>query len=52
MKDYPIPLGSDAEAILRIPQPMTEKMFGNLRRFIELYEDIMVSQAGEDTTKK
>lgn len=52
MKDYPIPLGAGAEAVLRIPQPMTKKMFETLKRFVELYEDVMVHEDGGDTEEE
>ncbi len=52
MKDYPIPLGGNEEGVLRIPQPMTAKMFATLKRVINLYEDIMVSDEDKNAAKE
>ena len=43
MKQYPVPLGGGADAVLLVPQPMTGKMYEKLKTVINLYEDVLVS---------
>ena len=42
MKQYSIPVGGGADAVLLVPQPMTAKMYGKLKTVIDLYEDVLV----------
>ena len=44
MKQYPIPLGGGADAVLIVPQPMTGTMYGKLKKVIEMYEDVLTSE--------
>ena len=42
MKQYSIPVGGGADAVLFVPQPMTAKMYGKLKTVIDLYEDVLI----------
>ena len=48
MKQYPIPLGGGADAVLSIPQPITARMYEKLKTVIDLYEDVLVSKEEPD----
>lgn len=52
MKDWPIPLGGDAEAVLRLPKSMTKEMFAALKSVLGIYEGLMVNSDADEAGKE